>query len=211
MAQSTILAANLSTPTADTFVLADSGGTLPDSTTYYYRVSAINAQGETLAFAEVSQATGTGGAGNAHTITVKWLEVTGASGYRVYGRATGAQELLSEVSGGSTLLYLDDGSATPDGALPVANTAVGSAGTSSDVVVATGAHVNVGIFTADDAGIPGNQSCKVYQDTPGSDVLVGSLNGHAPVMKLVGPGTFRVVRPAVSATADVGLGVFLET
>jgi hypothetical protein len=206
MTQTAILSPTLPTPTADTFVLADAGGTLPDSTTEYYRVSAINAAGETLAFAEVSQATGTGGAGDAHVITVKWLEVDGASGYRVYGRATGAQEFMAEVSGGSTLTWDDDGSVTPDGALPAENTTSGQPGTSSDVVVAAGASVNLGIYTDSGQGIPGNEHAKVYMDTPGDDVQVYTLSGNDPVRSFAGPGTFRVVRGVTS----IPLGVFSE-
>jgi hypothetical protein len=110
----------IATPTADTFVLADTGGTLPDSTTYGYRVSATDADGETLAFTEVTQATGTGGSPDEHTITVKWLEVTGATGYRVYRDAGdgGLHYLLATVAA-PTLEYLDDGSATLGTAVPV--------------------------------------------------------------------------------------------
>lgn len=171
----------LATPTADTFVLADTGGTLLDSTTYYYRVSAINALGETLAFAEVSQASGTGGNPDEHAITVKWLAVTGATGYRVYGRATGAQELLAEV--GAVLEWEDDGSVTPDGALPSANTTAG------------GIHPAVNVA--------------VYMDTPGKDLHVATLDSRHPVKTLVGPGTWRITRPDVSAYG-LNVGIFKE-
>lgn len=206
MTQTAILTPALPTPTADTFVLADVGGTLPDSTTYYYRVSAINAAGETLAFAEVSQATGTGGAGDEHVITVAWEEVEGATGYRVYGRTTGAQEFMAEVDGGDTLTFDDDGSLTPDGDLPVANTTGGEPGTSSDVVVAAGASVNIGIYTSDAGGIPANEGADVYMDTPGNDIRVYTLSGNDPVRSFAGPGTFRVRRGYTS----VDLGAFSE-
>jgi hypothetical protein len=201
-----ILSPTLPTPTADTFVLADAGGTLPDSTTYYYRVSAINAAGETLAFAEVSQATGTGGTGDEHVITVAWEEVEGASGYRVYGRATGAQELMAEVDGGDTLSWDDDGSVTPDGALPEANTTAGQPGTSEDVVVAAGASVSLGVYTTGGQGIPGNDAAGVYMDTPGDDVCIYTLSGANPVQLFNGPATYRVKRGYTSGP----LGVFKE-
>lgn len=206
MSATSILSPTLPTPTADTFVLADVGGTLPDSTTYYYRVSAINAQGETLAFAEVSQATGTGGDPDVHVITVKWLEVEGATGYRVYGRATGAQELLAEVEGGDTLTFDDDGSLTPDGALPAANTTAGDPGTSDDVAVAADATAHIGIYTNSGEGIAANDHAKVYMDTPGDDVLVWTLTAQDPVRGFAGPATYRVKRGYTSGP----LGVFKE-
>lgn len=96
--------------------LAQGTGTL-GAATYYYRVSAITAAGETLACAEVGLAIGatTG-------VDLTWEAVPGATGYRVYGRDTGAELLIAEVSG-TTLTYTDDGSLTPTGALPTANTA----------------------------------------------------------------------------------------
>lgn len=69
---------------------ATSGGSLPDSTTYYFRVAPVTYNGEELASAEVSQATGSGGAGNEHTITLTFAAVTGALYYKVYmGTSTG--------------------------------------------------------------------------------------------------------------------------
>ncbi|OGT56292.1 MAG: hypothetical protein A3E01_07000 [Gammaproteobacteria bacterium RIFCSPHIGHO2_12_FULL_63_22] len=206
MAQSTILATTLSTPVNAAFSTDSTGGTLVPAT-YYYRVSAINAVGETLASTETSQVVGAGT--NTNTVTVNWAAVSNATGYKVYGRSTGAELLIATV--GAVLTYIDTGAVTPAGALPVANTTGGGAGVSSDVAVAAAAHVNVGIFTADAAGIPGSQHRKVYQDTPGNDLFIGSLSGQEPVMKLVGPGTFRVVRPVALGASDVVLGVFSET
>jgi hypothetical protein len=113
-------AAQLATPVNDTFVQADTGGTLTDSTLYYYRVVAINAQsGASLASTETSLTTSGSGV-NKHTMTVKWLAVAGATGYKVYGRTTGGELLMATV--GNVLLWVDDGSITPAGALPTSAT-----------------------------------------------------------------------------------------
>ena len=114
-------AAQLATPVNSTFTQANTGGTLLDTTTYYYRVAAINAQGGTsLASTETSQITsGTGG--NAHTMTVTWGAVAGATGYKIYGRTTGAEQLIGTVTA-PTVQFVDDGSVTPSGALPTAAT-----------------------------------------------------------------------------------------
>lgn len=109
-------ATGLSTPTADTFSTSTTGGTLTDATTYYYRVSATSATGETLAFAEQGQLTGSGG--NTNTVTVNWLKVNHATGYKVYCRSTGAELLCATITSGDTLTWADDGSVTPSGALP---------------------------------------------------------------------------------------------
>lgn len=103
----------LATPVNAAFT--QGAGSLVDGT-YYYRVSAINDCGETLASAETSLVV-TGGPGG---VNVNWGAVAGATGYRIYGRATGAELFLKEV--GAVTTWLDDGSLTPAGSLPAANT-----------------------------------------------------------------------------------------
>lgn len=89
-------------------------GTLT-AATYYYRVSALNDFGETLACAEKSYVLGSTGG-----INVNWNAVPGASQFKVYGRTTGAEQLIATV-GGQTFTFLDSGSITPSGALPTVN------------------------------------------------------------------------------------------
>lgn len=107
--------AALATPVNAAFSTATTGGTLAAGT-YYYRVSAINSMGETLASTETSIAT----TGSTSTVTVNWGAVSGATGYKVYGRSTGAELLMATV--GNVTTWTDDGSITPAGALPAANT-----------------------------------------------------------------------------------------
>lgn len=109
---SNITLTQLATPVNTTFTTGV--GTLATAT-YYYRVSAINANGETLASAETNLPV-VGPVG----INVKWGAVTGATGYKIYGRSTGAELLIATV--GQVTTYLDDGSISPSGALPGANT-----------------------------------------------------------------------------------------
>jgi len=109
---------------------ASTGGTLADSTTYFYRVSAIMAAGsdgavfETLAVAQgAGQAVSSGTATN--TVTITWTAVPGATGYRVYGRLTGAAKLIATL--GNVLTFTDTGAtAYPLSAtvVPVASTFV---------------------------------------------------------------------------------------
>lgn len=80
--------------------------------------------------------------------------------------------------------------------------------TSTDVVVAAGASVWVGIFSAVADALPAQNNFLVQQDTPGADNTLHLLNTNARSVRLFGPGTFRVVRTAYLGTA---FGVFLET
>jgi len=88
---------------------ATSGGTLAAST-YFYRVTAIVNFTETAAAAEQSQVT----TGSTSTVTLNWTAVSGATAYKVYGRATGAELFMATVLTNS---FVDTGAITPAGAL----------------------------------------------------------------------------------------------
>jgi hypothetical protein len=108
-------AATLATPVNAAFSTATTGGTVAAGA-HAYRVSALNANGETLASTETSITT----TGATSTVTVNWSAVTGATGYKVYGRTTGAELRIATV--GAVTTYIDTGAVTPAGALPSANT-----------------------------------------------------------------------------------------
>lgn len=97
-------------------------GTLATAT-YYYRVTALttNPAGETTASPETSLAL-TGPAG----VNVNWTEIPGATGYKIYGRATGAELFIAQV--GKVATYLDSGAITPSGAMPSTNSTMGVQG-----------------------------------------------------------------------------------
>lgn len=86
------------------------GGTLTAGT-YFYRVSAVVNETETALATEVSQVT----TGSTSTVTLNWTAVSGATAYKVYGRATGAELFMATVL---TNTFLDTGSITPAGAQP---------------------------------------------------------------------------------------------
>lgn len=90
-------------------------GTL-NNATYYYRVSATLGGGESLASTETSLPVSAGPGANG--VVVNWTKVAGATGYKVYGRTTGAGLLIATVGDVST--YTDTGAITPAGALPTA-------------------------------------------------------------------------------------------
>ena len=103
----------ISAPAAPT--LASTTGTLVAGT-YTYAVTAVNAQGETIASATAQiTLSATGG------VTVSWTAVPGATGYKVYGRVAGSLGLIGSVTA-PTLTFTDSGSVTPGAASPTTNT-----------------------------------------------------------------------------------------
>lgn len=84
-----------------------------------------------------------------------------------------------------------------------------TAATSSDVVVAAGSSVTVGMFTVSGV-LPAFVGMSIMLDTPGGDLLVGVLDLARPAVVLDGPGTYRVVRGDITAQG-VDVGVYSET
>jgi hypothetical protein len=83
--------------------------------TYGYRVSALNDNGETLASAETTIVIADGPKG----VRVTWAAVTGATGYKIYGRTPGAELFMAQVA--VVTQWDDNGSIVPSGALPSVN------------------------------------------------------------------------------------------
>lgn len=116
----------ISTPTWDGTPITRTG-LVAGSYTYYYRVSALNDIGETLAAAEQSITTDKPREDwdSSNYLTLAWDDVSGATKYNIYFSDTsGFSELLSE-SVAST--YDDDGTAVPNPyvEVPDADTTVG--------------------------------------------------------------------------------------
>ena len=103
-------------PDAPTATPNTGSGSLPAGT-YYYKVTATFASGESLPSTE-KKVELTGGTGH---IALSWGAIDGATGYKVYrGDASGNETLLKTVTGGGTTTYDDvntgsAGDGTPDG------------------------------------------------------------------------------------------------
>ncbi len=139
------------TPTLSTI----SGGTLV-AATYYYGVTAYNAQGETILSTVASITTSTTG-----SIFVNWSAVSGASGYRVYGRVSTGHYLLADV--GTALTYTDTGAALQGVAAPTTNTT----GTTNYPLLITVAGILHPIFHAGALGLtPTGYTVEVINGTP---------------------------------------------
>jgi hypothetical protein len=80
--------AALAPPARPVATPSTTGGTLAAGT-YFYRVTALNASGETVGSLEAFAIT----TGSTGSVALSWPAVTGATSYRVYGRAQGAQAL----------------------------------------------------------------------------------------------------------------------
>lgn len=78
---------------------------------------------------------------------------------------------------------------------------------SGNIVVPAGSSVTVGIYSEAPGVLPARVVFGVMQDTPGADNYIASLRNDARTTLLVGPGTYRVNRPAYTGTA---FGVFIE-
>lgn len=105
-------------PTLATPTTATTGGTLPAGT-WFYKLTATSATGETLPSAEVSATTTTA----TSKVTLTWSAPVGATGYRIYrSSASGAETLLASV--GAVTTFADTGAATPGTETPpTSNTA----------------------------------------------------------------------------------------
>lgn len=98
---------------------AVAGGNLT-AAPYYYKITAINAQGETIGSGEVTATT----ASSNLSVTVTWTAVSGATGYKVYrGTVTNTENKYFAIAAG-TLTFTDSVLASGTaGTVPVANTA----------------------------------------------------------------------------------------
>ncbi|MCK4891248.1 MAG: right-handed parallel beta-helix repeat-containing protein, partial [Candidatus Pacebacteria bacterium] len=126
-------ASDLGTPATST---ATSGGSCADSTIYYYKITALNGNGETTGTTEFNETTGASGS-NINTITVSWIPVHGATGYKVYRStetgdwdADGNDVLVDDttISAGTTTLTDDCSGDAASNAPPSTNSTGGRIG-----------------------------------------------------------------------------------
>ena len=81
-----------------------------------------------------------------------------------------------------------------------------TAAVSSNISVAAGTSIIVGIFV-DSGNIPNGVQLNLVMDTPGQDVSIAKLTTSTPAVLLTGPGTFRVIRAAITTA----VGSFTDT
>lgn len=106
------------------------GGTV-GTTTYGYRVTSVNAYGETTGSVEGTSATGNASLSATNYNLIQWVATSGATGYRIY-RTTGpgAGVLIGSV-GASVFQFIDIGTSGTSGSPPGSNTTGGTVGTTT--------------------------------------------------------------------------------
>lgn len=123
------------TPTGST-----TGGTLA-AATYYYKVTALNAVGETTGSTEASVTT----TGSTSSVALAWAAVTGATSYRIYrGTAAGSENVYYT---SATNAFTDTGATGTAGTVPVSNTTqVSAPGTITAIGSSFGGYLPAGTY-----------------------------------------------------------------
>jgi hypothetical protein len=158
-------------------------------TTYGYRISAVNYAGETLASSTVTTSTGNAVLSSTNFNRVEWDPVQFATSYKIYGRTSGSELLITTV----TDYYFDDfGSLSPSGALPTTNStgyssskiSIGSMFTSlSDGSISV---LPIAVSRPREAAgaVPINIGCAVSYDSY-TDLVFGADNASAGVTRRI--------------------------
>jgi len=114
----------LAAPSQSAVTTVTTGGSCAASTQYCYQVASLEGpSGISTPHSELCVTTGS--TTNTNTNTIPWNAVVGATGYNIYGRTTGVEQLIGTVGvGTSTPSFVDTCTVTPSGALPTVNTTI---------------------------------------------------------------------------------------
>jgi hypothetical protein len=105
----------VATPSGLALVAFTTGGSLA-AATYYWKVTGLNATGETVGSNEVTATT----TGSTSSVTLSWQAMPGATSYRIYrGTTTGSED---HYQASSTNSFTDTGATGTSGTVPVSNT-----------------------------------------------------------------------------------------
>lgn len=153
-------------PTISLGTTASSGGTFT-AATYYWKLTAINDQGETVGSNEVSATLVANG-----TQVINWSAIGGATGYKLYrGTSAGGQNVLVTTLG-KVLTYTDTGTAGTSATVPTSNTSGGDNAAGSEPV----------------GGSPAYARKALTWNTPSNGVITGSVTFDVPACTIVGTG-----------------------
>lgn len=191
----TSVAAGIGAPTTPTATAVGTGGTFAAGT-YYWKITATNAVGESLPSTEATATIVANG-----SATIAWTAVTGATGYRIYrSSTTGAENVSPALVGTSSgSPFTDTGTAPTTGAVPSTNTTSGAAGPSvqltqthenyrsAELVVFTGA-ITDGTYTI------------VPQESPD-----GTTWSAIPASRLEGASPFTFTNAQANSVIEVGV------
>jgi hypothetical protein len=156
---------NLPAPTGVVATPSTTGGSLAAGT-YYYRVTFLNAAGETVGSAEVSAIT----TGATSSVSITWTTNTGATSARVYrGTASGVQTTYYTDADGVAPL-VDTGAAGTAGTVPLVSTARITIPAADDIWPVTGVTVDKNVThldrNAEITGFRGNPVEEEFRKDP---------------------------------------------
>lgn len=162
--------AQLSPPASLAAAAVGTGGTFA-AATYFWKITAINSEGETTGSNEATATIVLNGSAN-----LTWAAVTGATGYKIYratstGAENGATQFVAQV--GAVTAYTDTGTALTAGGVPATNTA--DTGEVQNVVVNVSSNAITVVLPVDEAGNPDATAVAVrdaVNTTPASNALV---------------------------------------
>lgn len=199
--ESGTISETLLTPTGLGATGSTSGGALAAGT-YYYKVTAVNEYGETIASNEVSATI----AGTGH-VTLDWNDVAGASGYKVYrSTSTGNEKFLKSVVNST---HTDQGAdATTLIAPPGTNTTGGKFRADTEAVD-EGTEGNVGVGAIDAIQTPIVGVDTATNDTPfsgGADEESDEALRERLLLEMLGGGPGTVADYKRWALAYPGIG-----
>jgi hypothetical protein len=106
-----VVSSNIAAPEGFAVTTMATGGILP-AATYQYQISALNANGETMASNAVTAVIA--GAGTTYSNVLTWDNVPYATGYKIYGNMAGDGYGLMATIGAGTLTFTDTGDITPE-------------------------------------------------------------------------------------------------
>jgi hypothetical protein len=128
----------LPAPTGVSATPSGSGGTLAAGT-YYYRVTALNAAGETVGSAEVTAVT----TGATSSVSIAWTNNALATGYRIYRGTASGQQTTYYADAGTP--FVDTGAAGTAGTVPNVSTARITIPDADDLWPVTGVTVDTNV------------------------------------------------------------------
>lgn len=158
----------LAAPTISLGATATTGGTFA-AATYYWKLTATNAQGETVGSNELSAAIAVNG-----TQVINWTAIGGATGYKLYrGTAAGSENVLVATLG-AVLTYTDTGAAGTAATVPASNTSGGANAQGTEVT----------------GGSPAYARKALTWGAPSNGVVTASATFDVPACTVVGTGVF---------------------
>ena len=179
-----------------------SGGSCLSLTTYYYRVTALNENGETFGSAEASQATGD--SGNDEQVTVSWNPVSGATGYKLYRNAG------SSIQAGATVTLVDSGTISAPTTSVTDDCSGDNASATFPIADTTGGEIKYNC-PADWVWVPGSEK---FGTEPGFCVMKyeAKSENSVPVSKAAGNPWINISQEAaITECRSLGQGTHLIT